>query len=114
MRKGRDWERGLAAMKKVQNHTLAVVGGAAVAGVAASAITVCATKKMMETAGDVISRVADGAVDKAQDVMSINTKLIAAGVGCMAALTTAACINSVAKLAKAGKNISSHIKVPHL
>ena len=98
----------------IQKHTIAVLGGALAAGAVATVIATIATKKAIEKVGDVASDVVSGAVDKAQDVMSINTKLIAVGVGCTAALATAACVNNVTSIAKAGKGVASHIKVPHL
>ena len=100
-----------------QKHTLAVVGGAVVAGAVTGVITLAVTRKAMDKVSDMAEGVLGTAADKVQDVMDINTKLLTLGAACTASIATAACINNVATLAKVGKDVAEHVKmppVPHL
>lgn len=95
-----------------QKHTLAVVGGAVVAGAVTGIITLAVTRKAMDKVSDMAEGVLGTAADKAQDVMDINTKLLTLGAACTASIATAACINNVVTLAKVGKDVAEHVKVP--
>ena len=98
----------------MQKHTLSVLGGAAAAGAITGLVSLAVMHKAVSTVSDLAEDAVDAATDKVQDVMSINSGLLALGAVCTAALVTAACINNVATLAEVGKGVADHVKAPQM